>query len=198
MRATPTHWRRVAPLRTCVRLCALALIKEALPRVSRVAVLRDPAADGALRRWQEMQTAARTLGLTVERMDTREPRDFPTAFAAMTRRRPDALVTLLSPLTSAYRPIIVEFATRQRLPTMFGQRADVEAGGLMAYSPSVADMFRRAAVYVDRILKGAKPGDLPIERPTKFELSVNLKTARALGITVPQSVLVQADTLIDP
>ena len=115
----------------------------------------------------------------------------------MTRKRPDALITFPSPLTSAYRPIIVEFAAKQRLPTMFGLRADVEAGGLMSYSPNLADVFRRAAYYIDRILKGAKPGDLPIERPTKFELVINLKTAKALNLTIPQSVLVRADKIID-
>jgi putative tryptophan/tyrosine transport system substrate-binding protein len=175
----------------------LALLKEALPKVSRVAVLWNPAGEGPPRGWQEMQTAARILGVTVERVDVKDPKDFPSAFSAMTRKRPDALFTVLSPLMSAYRPVIVEFATKHRLPTMFGQRADVEAGGLMAYSPNTADLFRRAAGYVDRILKGAKPGDLPIERPTKFELIVNMKTARALGLTLPQSVLLQADTVID-
>src|SRR2546425_10592145 len=120
----------------------------------------------------------------------------PQAFSAMTRKRPDALITFASPLTSAYRPIIVEFALKQRLPTMFGLRAAVEAGGLMSYSPNVADGFRRAAYYIDRILKGAKPGDLPIERPTKFELVINLKTAKALGLTIPQTLLLRADEVI--
>jgi len=153
----------------------LALLKEALPKISRVAVLRDPGGEGAPRGLQEIQAAARMLGVTVEPMDVRDSKDFLGAFSAMARKRPDALITVLSPLTSAYRPIIVEFATKQRLPTMFGQRADVEAGGLMSYSPSAADQFRRTAGYVDRILKGARPGDLPIERPTKFELVVNLR-----------------------
>ena len=175
----------------------LALLKEALPKISRVAVLRDPGGEGARRGLQEIQAAARMLGVTVEPMDVRDAKDFLGAFSAMARKRPDALITVLSPLTSAYRPIIVEFATKQRLPTMFGQRADVEAGGLMSYTTSAADQFRRAAGYVDRILKGARPGDLPIERPTKFELAVNLKTARALGIALPQSLLIQADTVID-
>jgi len=177
----------------------LALLKEALPKISRVAVLRDPGGgEGARRELQEIQAAARMLGVTVESMDVRDAKDFLGAFSAMTRKRPDALITVLSQLTSAYRPIIVEFATKQRLPTMFGQRADVEAGGLMSYSASAAEQFRRAAGYVDRILKGARPGDLPIERPTKFELVVNLKVARALGLTLPQSVLIQADSILGP
>ena len=115
----------------------------------------------------------------------------------MTRRRPDALITFASSLTTAYRPIIVEFATKQRLPTMFGLRAEVEAGGLMSYSHNLPDIFRRAARYVDKILKGAKPRDLPIEQPTRFELVINLKTAKALGLTIPQSVLLRADQVIE-
>jgi putative ABC transport system substrate-binding protein len=115
----------------------------------------------------------------------------------MTGKRFDALLVFLSPLTTAFRPIIVEFATKHRLPTMFELRADVEAGGLMAYSPSLTDTFRRAADYVDRILKGARPGELAIEQPTRFELIVNLKTAKALGMTLPSSVLLRADTVID-
>jgi putative tryptophan/tyrosine transport system substrate-binding protein len=175
----------------------LALLKETLPKISRVAVLRVPDAEAQPRAWREIQAAARKLGMTVQSVDVADPKDFPGAFSAMARKRPDALLTLLSVLTSAYRPIIVEFATKHRLPTMFGHRADVEAGGLMSYAPSAADLFRRTAGYVDRILKGSKPGDLPIERPAKFELTVNMKTARALGLTLPQSVLYQADTVID-
>ena len=115
----------------------------------------------------------------------------------MTRSRPDALLTFISPLTTAYRPIIVEFATKQRLPTMFGVKADVEAGGLMSYSANLLEVFRRVAYYVDRILKGAKAGDLPIEQPTRFELVINRKTAKALGLTIPQTLLLQADRVIE-
>ena len=114
----------------------------------------------------------------------------------MTRRRPDALMSFVSPITTAYRPIIVEFALKQRLPAMFEVKADVEAGGLVSYAASLSEQFRRAAHYVDRILKGAKPGDLPIERPTKFELVINLRTAKALGLTIPQSLLLRADEII--
>src|SRR5712692_11779533 len=115
----------------------------------------------------------------------------------MTRKRPDALLPPISPLPTAYRPIIVEFATKNRLPTMFAGREAVEAGGLMSYAPNVPDMFRRAAGYVDRILKGAKAGDLPFEQPKTFELVINLKTARALGLTIPQTILLQADQMIE-
>jgi ABC-type uncharacterized transport system substrate-binding protein len=175
----------------------LALLKEAFPRVSRVAVLRDPAVEGVQLDWRETQAAARAMGLALQSLEVRDPKDFPSAFSALTRQRPDALFTFVSVLTSAYRPIIVEFATKQRLPTMFGQRADVEAGGLMSYSPSAADLFRRTAYYIDRILKGTKPADLPVERPTKFELVINLKTAKALGVTIPPSLLVRADHVVE-
>jgi putative ABC transport system substrate-binding protein len=123
----------------------LALLKEAFPKVSRLAVLWNPATEGVQLDWQETQVAARALNITLQPLEVRDPQDVPRALSAMTRKRPDALITFTSPLTSAYRPIIVEFAMKQRLPTMFGLRADVEAGGLMSYSPSVADSFRRAA-----------------------------------------------------
>ena len=174
----------------------MALLKETFPKLARLAALWNPANDGAQPEWQEAQSAARVLAIVLQPLEVKDPKDFPIVFSAMTRKRPDALITFPSPLTSAYRPIIVEFAAKQRLPTMFGLRADVEAGGLMSYSPNLADVFGRAAYYIDRILKGAKPGDLPIERPTKFELVINLKTAKTLGLTIPQSLLVRADEII--
>ena len=143
----------------------LQLIKEVLPRVSRVAVLWNPTHLGAPHHWHEIQAAARVLGLAVQSREVRDPKDLPAAFSAMSRRRPDALLTIVSPLTTAYRPIIVEFTTKNMVPTMFYLKADVEAGGLLAYSPSLTEAFRRAAGYVARILKGARPGDLPIEQP---------------------------------
>ena len=115
----------------------------------------------------------------------------------MTQKRPEALITVASALTTAYRPIIIEFAAKQRIPTMFALKADVEAGGLISYAPSLTDTFRRAARYVDRVLKGANPGDLPIEDPTRFELVINLKTAKALGLTIPKTLLLQADQVIE-
>jgi ABC-type uncharacterized transport system substrate-binding protein len=174
----------------------LELLKEAIPRLSRVAVLWNPTNQGGPLQWKGTQSAARRFGVTLQSHEVKDPNDFPRALSAMTRGRPDALLILGSPLTTAYRPIIVEFATKQRVPTMFMLKADVEGGGLMAYSASLPDTFRRAAHYVDRILKGAKAADLPIEQPTKFELVINLKTAKALGLTIPQSLLVRADELI--
>ena len=174
----------------------LQLVKEAFPKVSRVAVLWSPPYEAAPLQWKETQAAARVLGVTLQSLEVKDPRDFPGALSAMTRKRPDALLTFISPLTTAYRPMIVEFATKNRLPTMFAGREAVEAGGLMSYAANVPEMFRRAAGYVDRILKGAKAGDLPFEQPKTFELVINLKTAKALGLAIPQSVLVRADDVI--
>ncbi len=174
----------------------LELLKEAFPKLSRVAVLWNPANQGAMHEWKGTQSAARLLGVTLESLEVRDPNDMPKAFAAITHRRINALMTFLSPLTTAYRPIIVEFALKQ-LPTMFEVKADIEAGGLISYARSLSEQFRRAAIYVDKILKGAKPGDLPIEQPTKFELVINLKTAKALGLTIPQTLLLRADQVIE-
>jgi ABC-type uncharacterized transport system substrate-binding protein len=174
----------------------LALLKEAIPKASRVAVLWSPDNEGAPLDWQQTQAASRALDIELQSLEVRDPKDVPTALSTLTRRRPHALITFPSALTSAYRPIIVEFAKKQRLPTMFGLRADVEAGGLMSYSPNAADAFRRSAYYIDRILKGTKPGDLPIERPDKFELVLNLKTAKALGVNIPTPLLLRADQVV--
>ena len=175
----------------------LELLKEAVPKLSRVAILWNPTNEGSKRQWQEAQSAARKLRVAVQSLEVRDPNDVPTAFAVMAQKRPDALLTVASALTTAYRPIIIEFATKQRIPTMFALKADVEAGGLISYAPSLTDTFRRAARYVDRVLKGANPGDLPIEEPTRFELVINLKTAKALGLTIPQTLLLQADQVIE-
>ena len=175
----------------------LELLKEAIPKLSRVAVLWTPPDQAAQRLWQETQSAARRLRVTLRSLEVRDPNDVPKAFAAMTDKRPDALITIPSALTSAYRPIIIDFAIKQRLPTMFAIKGDVEAGGLLSYAPSLSDTFRRAARYVDKVLKGANPGELPIEQPTRFELVINLKTAKALGLTIPQSVLLRADQVIE-
>jgi putative ABC transport system substrate-binding protein len=175
----------------------LELLKEAIPKLSRAAVLWNPANQGGPRQWQETQSAARKLRLTLQSLEVRDPNDVPRAFSAMTQKRPEALIIVTSALTTAYRPIIIEFANRQRIPTMFAVKADVEAGGLISYAPSLSDSFRRAARYVDKVLNGANPGDLPIEDPTKFELVINLKTAKALGLTIPQSLLGRADQLIE-
>ena len=135
--------------------------------------------------------------MTPQSHEVKDPKDFPGAFVAMRQKRPDALMTFVSPLTTAYRPIIVEFATKTRPPTMFGVREDVVAGGLMSYAHNLPDAFRRAAYFVDKILKGAKPAELPVEQPTKFEFVINLKTAKALGVKIPPSLLLRADQFIE-
>jgi ABC-type uncharacterized transport system substrate-binding protein len=175
----------------------LALLKEALPAVSRVAVLRNPANPANVVIWKEVRVAARTLGITLQSREVRGPNDFKGAFAVMTRERPEALLTLDDPLVFQYQSSIVDFAAKKRLPAMHAFRESVEVGGLMAYSANLTDMFRRAATFVDKILKGAKPGELPIEQPTNFELVINLKTAKALGLTIPPSLLQRADRVIE-
>jgi putative tryptophan/tyrosine transport system substrate-binding protein len=174
----------------------LALLKEAMPQASRVAILWNAAYPGKALEWQDTQVAARALGVTLQSVEVRGPDDFDVAFAAIARARPDALLTFSDPLTLAHRTQIVEFAAQNRLPLMSEIKAFAEAGGLMTYGASLPDLFRRAADYVDRILKGAKPADLPIEQPMKFELVINLRTAQALGLTIPPTLLFQADEVI--
>jgi ABC-type uncharacterized transport system substrate-binding protein len=144
----------------------------------------------------ETQSAARALGLTVLSADVRGPNDFDQAFAMMTRERADALMVVPNLLNEAHTRLIVDFAAKNRLPSMFGDADSVKAGGLMSYWTNWDDLRRRAATYVDKILKGTKPADLPVEQPAKFELIVNLKTAKALGITIPPSILLRADEVI--
>jgi len=172
----------------------LELLKEVVPRVTRLAVLWSPAPQRELR---VTRAAADKLGLALKLMDVRNADDLARAFAVLEKERPDALTMLFDGLTSGYRGLVGDFAKKHKLPTVFGAREFAEAGGLMSYAPDIADGFHRAATYVDKILKGAKPGDLPIEQPTKFELVINLKTAKALGLTIPQSLLVRADKIIE-
>jgi putative ABC transport system substrate-binding protein len=174
----------------------LELLKEALPGVSRVAVLWNAANPGNVIILRGVQAAAQTLGVTLQTREVRGPDDFAAAFAKMRRERPDALMILDDPLLFQYRASIVDFAAKRRLPAMHPFRESVEAGGLIAYSVNLAELNRRAAEYVDKILKGAQPADLPIEQPTKFELVINLKTAKALGLTIPPSLLGRADEVI--
>jgi putative ABC transport system substrate-binding protein len=182
----------------------LQLLKEAAPRVKRVAVLWNPAYSErfgpAFRFWSsdwvEVREAARVLGMTLQSVEIRGPDDFNTAFSAMTRERTEALITFSDPLIILHRSRIAELAAKRRLPAVYASREVVDAGGLMAYGPSAADLFRRAAAYVGKILKGAKPADLPMEQPTKFELAINLKAAKALGLAIPQSLLIRADQVI--
>jgi putative ABC transport system substrate-binding protein len=176
----------------------LELLKEAVPKLVRVAVLYDPAAPGSVREVKELlPVAARALALTVRSWEVRNADDFDGVFAALNKQRPDGLyVTGGGQLINANLKRIVGFALKSRLPSMYGRKEDVEAGGLMYYGADLADGHRRVAYYVDRILKGAKPADLPVERPTKFELVINLKTAKKIDLTIPQKVLGRADKVI--
>ncbi len=174
----------------------LELLKEALPEVVRVAVLLNPANPVSIAQLKETEAAARTLGLHLRILETRDPGQFEGAFATMTRERAGALIVLTDSMLSNYRARLVDLATKHRLPSMMAWGEAVEAGGFMAYGPNFPDLFRRAAILVDKILKGARPADLPVEQPTKFALIVNLKTAKALGLTIPPSVLIRADEII--
>ena len=178
----------------------LELLTQAVPGVGQVAVLRLPGALGE-RTEKEMLTgaevAARGLGVRLQFVEARGPADFDRAFSDMTRARAGALTLLPSNMFTRERRRLVDLAARHRLPAVYPLREYVDAGGLMAYGSNLADSSRRAATYVDKILKGAKPGDLPVEQPTKFELVINLKTARTLGLTIPPSVLSRADQIIE-
>ncbi len=173
----------------------LELLKEAVPGVTRVAYLWHVAAHNAPS-LQELETAARALGVRLHPVEVRDPYLFDQAFATMTEAHADALITMPSAVFFTRRTQIVDLAARTQLPAFFPEREFAEAGGLMAYGNSIPANFRRAAYFVDRILKGAKPADLPVEQPTKFELVINLKTAEALGITIPPTLLFQADEVI--
>lgn len=174
----------------------LQLLKEAVPNLSRVAILWDSNQPGGQQRIKDMELAAPALGLRLQFVEAKSLGEFEGAFAAMTKENAGAVVYSLSPMQFAHRARIAEHALTNHLPTFCAAREYVEAGCLMGYSPSWNDLWRRAAYYVDRILKGAKPGDLPVEQPTKFELVINFKTAKALRITIPQSVLLRADEVI--
>ena len=174
----------------------LELLKEAVPAVSRVAVLSSPQSPFAGRALREMQVAAPALGVQLQSLSVHDADELEGAFAAMSREHAEALVVLPGPVLSMHRARINELATRNRLPTIWEWRAAVADGGLMAYGPDNASLWRRAATYVDKILKGTTPGELPVERPMKFELVINLKTAKALGLTIPATLLLQADEVI--
>ena len=175
----------------------LELLKDAVPTVSRVAVLWNPLTAPNAVALKETERAARVLGLTLQPMSARRPDEIDGAFAAMSRARADGLIVLADPVLLSVRVRIADLATKGHLPTICELREHTEAGGLMSYGPNLSDLFRRAATYVDRILKGASPADLPVERPSKFELIINLKTAKALGLTIPPSVLLRADKVIE-
>jgi len=177
----------------------LELLKQAVPGVSRVAFLRQPGALGDADKdvLKQAEVAARALGVRFQLVEARGTADFDGVFSELTNARAGGLVVLSTPMFSSERTRLVDLAARHRLPTMFSFRSYVDAGGLMSYGPNVADLFRRAATFVDKILKGAKPVDLPVEQPTKFELVINLKTAKALGLTIPPSLLQRADQVIE-
>jgi putative ABC transport system substrate-binding protein len=174
----------------------IELLKETLPRLSHIAVLWNPESRTQQLSLRDAEAAAKSLRLQVRPAEARGPEDLEKVFANIAHERPEALVLLPSYMFQAHRLRIVELAGRHRLPATFSDRSYVEAGGLMSYGPDYKAIFRQLANYVDRILKGAKPGDLPIEQPTKFELVINLKAAKALGLTIPQSVLGRADEVI--
>jgi len=175
----------------------LELLKEAVPKVVRVAVLYEQSNPGAALEVKEvMPAAARTLGLTIEPWEVRAADDFEKVLAALNKERPDGLYVSPGTLARDNSKRIAGFALKSRLPSVYVIRKSVDAGGLMYYGADLADSYRRVAVYVDRILKGARPADLPVEQPTKFELVINLKTAKQIGVTIPQRVLARADQVI--
>ena len=174
----------------------LELFKEAVPQLSRVVALLNPANPFTTIAWKALQLAAEALGLQLQPVEVRGPDDLDRALATIKEARPDGLIVVPDRFLLTYRASIVQFMAEHHLPGMFPFREFVQEGGLLAYGPDYTDMYRRAATYVDKILKGAKPADLPVEQPTKFELVINLKTAKALGLTIPPSLLFQADEVI--
>ena len=174
----------------------LQILKETISHASRVAILSNPADPSFALQVRDVEATARTLGIRLQHVEARGPEEFESTFAAMARGRADALLVTGSSTFLAHRFRLAELAIKARLPTMLSFRESVEAGGLMAYAVNMVDFVGRAAVYVDKILKGAKPADLPIEQPTKFELIINLKTAKTLGLKIPQTLLLRADEVI--
>ena len=176
---------------------SLELLKGAVPGLMRVAVIWDPATPSHAPGLKAVEATGRALGLRLQPLAVRSVTEFDSAFSAIVQERAGAVLVLSTPLFMGGAKRLAELALTHKLPTMFGPREHVEAGGLMSYSPDRADLYRRAAIYVDKILKGANPADLPVQQATKFELVINLKTARAIGLTIPQSLLVRADQIID-
>jgi putative ABC transport system substrate-binding protein len=174
----------------------LQLLKETIPRLTRVAVLWNPDSPFHTKVIKDLTAVAPSLSIELSFVGVRTSEEIGPAFSAMTRAHAEALYVLADAFFHSHRTTLLKAASKARLPTMYGQREYVDDGGLISYGPNFADVFRRSAGYVDKILKGAKPGDLPIEQPTKFEFVVNLKTARVLGLTIPKSVLLQADEVI--
>jgi putative ABC transport system substrate-binding protein len=174
----------------------LELLKEIIPKLSRVAVLGTSTIPGSAQMLRETEAAAGVFGVHLQYLDVQKPKEIETAFRAASKGRADAVLVLPNPLTLSQRTQVVDLAVKSRLPVMYPQSEYVEDGGLMTYGPSINDLFRRAATYVDKILKGAKPADLPVEQPTKFEFIINLKAAKQIGLTIPPNVLARADQVI--
>ena len=175
----------------------LELLKEAFPGVTRIAVLSNPANPEMAPMVKGLEVAARSLGAQLRILEARDPAQFEAVFAAIPKERAGAIMVVADALFNTHRSRLVELVAKSRLPAMHAFREDPDAGGLMFYGASIADMYRRAATYVDKILKGAKPADLPIEQPTQFELVINMRTAKVLGIRIPQSLLLRADKVIE-
>jgi putative ABC transport system substrate-binding protein len=175
----------------------LELLKEAVPKISRVALLWNPANPGSAPNLRQAEAAARALGVRLQALEARVPQEIDSAFAAMTRELADAVLIFTDGLFTNQRGRIAELAAKGRLPSVYGVGEYAEAGGLMTYSSNFLDLERRAATFVGRILKGAKPGDLPVEQPRKLELVINLRTAKAIGLTIPPSLLQRADQVIE-
>ena len=174
----------------------LELLKEVVPRLDRVTVLRNPDNPVSALQLRETEDAARSFSVQLQVVELSDPAKLDGAFLAMKRERAAAVIVLADPVFLSHRKRIADLAVNSRLPTVFNVGQYSESGGLIAYGPSLTAMFRRAAIYIDKILKGAKPGDLPVEQPTKFELVINLKTAKQIGLTIPPNVLARADKVI--
>jgi putative ABC transport system substrate-binding protein len=176
---------------------ALALFKEAVPRASRIAVLWNPANPANASIWRELEPVARATGLVLQSQQVREPKDVDVAFVELAQTRPEGLFVIFDGLLGQFAERIIEFTRHNQLPAVAFFKEFVDGGGLMSYGPNLPDMFHKAADYVDKILKGANPADIPIEQPTKFDLVINLKTAKTLGLTIPPLVLATADEVIE-
>ncbi len=188
-----TGFTNIAPVLAGKRL---ELLKETLPKLSRIAVLWDPKARGSTQQWKESQLPAREMGLQLQSMEVSSADKYEDAFKEATKVRSAALAVTQNPLATSNRKLVTDLATKNRLPAIYPRGDFVDSGGLMSYGPDLAEPQRRVAVYVDKILKGTKPADLPVEQPTKFELVINLKTAKALGLTIPPLVLMRAEKVI--
>jgi len=175
----------------------LELLKDILPHLSRVTVFGISARAGNAQSLKETELAAGAFGVQVQYVDILGPKDIETAFRGATKGRTDAILLLASPVLHSHRTQVAKLAAQNRLPAIYPWVEFVEEGGLMSYGVSFTDLYRRAAMYVDKILRGAKPADLPVEQPTKFELVINLKTAKALGLAIPEAFLLRADEVID-